>query len=154
MRKKLAEFIVAGCIVSCSCLVPLALSTGCATTSQTTLTAAVAKIIARRGTVEAIRYKPEYKPGFIAAKVVLDAVVALNSPTKQDLVDAIQKLPANELKGDEGALLIADVRDLVGLLTQNFNDLDVSGLQQIVLALDQGMTEGLDALSVTVPAIP
>lgn len=117
--------------------------TGCKTTDQTAFTATVIHLVARRGTFEAVKYKPEYRNDFIAAKAALDAILALGSPTPDQLVAALQSIKVKELQGDSGALAIADIKDLITLLTSKFSNVDVSGLKQIIAALDAGISEGL-----------
>jgi hypothetical protein len=119
------------------------LSSGCKTTDQTTLTATVVHLIARRGTIEAVKYKPEYRDGFVAAKAALDALLALDNPTPDALVAALANIKVKELQGDNGAMAIADVKDLVNLFASKFKNVDVSGFKQIIAALDAGISEGL-----------
>lgn len=117
--------------------------TGCKSTDQTTLVSGIAHIVARRGTFEAVKYKPEYRDGFVAAKASLDALLALSSPTPDQLIVALQSIKVKELQGDSGALAIADIKDLITLLSGKFSNVDVSGLKQIIAALDAGISEGL-----------
>lgn len=127
---------------------------GCATTDKTTRVASIAKIIARRGSYEVVKYKPEYKPGFIAATVALDVVIALDQPTPNDLMTALAKIKVKEIQGDQGAMVIADIKDLLDLLAaDNFKNLDVSGLKQIAQAIDDGLKQGL-GIPPPVPPLP
>lgn len=124
---------------------------GCKTTQQTQLTATVAHIVARRGTIEAVKYKPALRDDFAAAKAGLDALLALDNPTPEGLVAALQSIKVKELQGDAGAMAIADVKDLVNLFVGQIKNVDVSGLKSIISAIDAGISE---ALGLPAPPLP
>lgn len=126
---------------------------GCATTSKTQLTGSIAKLAVRRGTVELLKAKPQYRPQLTAAKGALDLALSLDQPTTADLKSALATIPMKEIQGDQGLMLVADVKDLLNLLAQlvQIQNLDTSGLKDILHGVDDGLT---DALALTAPPVP
>lgn len=117
---------------------------GCATTSKTQRWATIAKIAARRGTVETVKSHPEYRIYFATAAEGIDALLLTNSISYDALLSELRKLPIKELKGDEGALLFRDAVDLYDAALGDVLRLkDGSGLRVIAQSLVAGIREGL-----------
>jgi hypothetical protein len=122
---------------------PLTLTTGCAlTVPQQDL---VAKIVARRATIEVLRAKPEYRPAFSATVVVIDLLLKQDGATRADFVAAIQTLKIKELRGADGAALIADLLDILDAAVGDkpwIGD-GLPRLKSVLLAVSDGIADGL-----------
>lgn len=127
-------------IIAAVCSVMLLFS-ACTTVQQDSFT----KILARRATVEAVKAKPEYRTAFVLSVAAVDAVLGNPDATRDDLVAVLQTLKIKELKGADGALLIADILDSVDIA---IGDKPLVGggftrLRSFILSLNEGMREGL-----------
>lgn len=99
-------------------LAPLALlMPGCATTERNERLSVVAEIAARRGTSMTLAAHPEYRLAFEAAVTAFDQLLLQPEVDYAAFTEAVQSLKIDEIQGEEGALLIADVISLyrVGL---------------------------------------
>lgn len=76
----------------------------------------VSKIGARRGTYEVLRQHPEYRPAFVAGVAALDNLLLKPEPNYEELTAALQVLKIDQLKGNEGALLLRDIIDVYDIL--------------------------------------
>ena len=113
----------------------------CTTVQQDSIT----KIIARRATVETVKAKPEYREAFVLSVVAIDAVLGNPDATRDDLVAVLQSLKIKELKGADGALLIADILDGFEIAIGDkplFGD-GFTRLRSFILSVNEGMREGL-----------
>lgn len=76
----------------------------------------ISQIGARRGTYEVLLRHPEYRPAFVAGIAGLNNLLLRPEPNYQELLDALQVLKIDELKGNEGAMLLRDIIDVYDIL--------------------------------------
>lgn len=137
------------CFATMLCITLLAtlfLGNGCGTTDgdRTPDWEVIAKIAARRGTVEALRRHPEYRLAFEATATGLDQLLLQDQVDYQQLHQVLAQLPIKELRGDEGALLVADAIDLYDASLGRVLRLnETSRLRPIAEALRDGIRGGL-----------
>jgi hypothetical protein len=145
MRKALRQFLAA--FVSLTLFVApitiLTLGTGCAlTVPQQDL---IAKIVARRVTIQILRARPEYRPAFSASVVTIDLLLKKDGATRADFIAAIQTLKIKELKGNGGAEIITDLLDLIDAAVGDkpwIGD-GLPRLKSVLLAVSDGLSDGL-----------
>lgn len=92
-----------------------------------------------------MKAKPEYRTAFVASVVAIDAVAGNPNATREDFATMLGALPIRELKGAEGALLIADILDGLDAVIGD-KPLIGDGLKRVrsfVLSVNEGMREGL-----------
>lgn len=104
----------------------------------------IAKVVTRRGTYEAVKAHPEYRVAFELTVAALDNLILREQVDTQDLLAALQKLPVDELRTDDGALLVQDALDLYDALVGDTLRLkDDTQLRAIVIAIRDGLSGGL-----------
>lgn len=142
MKSSLALSLLAAAILFPSC-----------TTVQREVTA---KILARRATYEVLRAKPEYKPAFVATVTAIDALLLDETIDRAAFTLALQNLKIHELKGAEGALIIADILDIIDIAIED-KPLLGEGLPQlraITKSLSEGIAGGIALASALAPPAP
>lgn len=125
-------------------IAPMSLmTTGCKLTSAQQ--DSVAKIIARRATVELLTRKPEYRPAFAASVLALDLVLKKDGATREDFIAVAQALKIKELKGTAGSLLLNDLLDLIDITIADkpWIGNGESRLRAFLVAVSDGMSDGL-----------
>lgn len=106
----------------------------------------IAKIVARRVTVEILRAKPEYRPAFIATTVTLDLLLKNDETTRAEFIAALQQLKIRELKGVDGALIIVDLLDLIDAAMNDKPWLSdgLPRLRSFLTAVNDGIVMGIN----------
>jgi hypothetical protein len=117
----------------------------CTTFQQDKLTT----VAARNATAEVVRAKPGYRPAFDASVAVLDTLLQNPATTREQFIAALQALKIKELKGQAGALRIADILDAIDIVLAEPPKPDsLPRLRSFVTAIVTGMRQGL-ALTAT-----
>ena len=142
MKKSLAAFL-SFVLVATPPIAMLSLTSGCAlTVPQQDL---VAKIVARRVTIEILRARPEYRTAFTASVLTIDLLLKKDGTTRADFIAAIQTLKIRELKGNGGAEIITDLLDLIDVAAgeKPWIGEGLPRLKSVLLAVNDGMASGL-----------
>jgi hypothetical protein len=117
---------------------------GCATLQQAEKWGKIAQIAARRGTYETVKARPDARAVFATVAATLDSLLIKPSMDSAEIIAALQQLKVKELKGDQGALLIGDVIDVVDIVGGDSVRLkDDSRLRPVVTGIVTGIREGL-----------
>lgn len=143
MKKRISPFL--STLLSVTLLVaPMSLfTTGCSLTSVQQ--DSIAKIVARRATVQLLTQHPEYRPYFSASVLTIDLLLKRESVTRAEMVAAIQALKIRELKGPQGALLVADILDILDIAVADKPWLSdgLPRLRSVLVAVSDGVSDGL-----------
>lgn len=110
----------------------------------------IAKIVARRVTVEILQSRPQYRPAFIASTVTIDLLLKNDATTRAEFIAALQQLKVRELKGVEGALIITDLLDLIDAAMNDKPWLSdgLPRLRSFLTAVNDGMVMGINLSTV------
>lgn len=105
----------------------------------------IAKIVARRATVQLLTQHPEYRPYFTASVLAIDLLLKRDTATRAEIVAAIQELKIRELKGPQGALLVADILDILDIAVSDKPLLSdgLPRLRSVLVAVSDGVSDGL-----------
>lgn len=131
-------------------IAPTILTTGCATLSDPEQFASAlldARDIAEAGTVAALIESESYRDALTKTRDALRDIQKLTDGTltPQMLVEALAKLPIDQLQSDSGRIYVA-LGKIVLRRAFSFKTVDLGQtdkIKQIASALEQGMTEGL-----------
>lgn len=139
MRKTITSLLSITLLIA-----PMSLmTTGCKLTSAQQ--DSVAKIVARRATVELLTHRPDYRPAVSASVLALDLVLKKDGATREDFVAAAQALKIKELKGTAGSLLLNDLLDLIQIAIddQPWIGTGESRLRAFLVSVSDGLSDGL-----------
>lgn len=143
MKKRISPFL--STLLSVTLLVaPMSLFTsGCSLTSVQQ--DSIAKIVARRATVEVLTKHPEYRGAFSASVLDLDLVLKKDGATREDFVAAAQALKIKELRGQAGALSLNDLLDLIeiAIADKPWIGSGESRFRAFLVSVTDGISDGL-----------
>lgn len=140
--KRFSPFLTA--LLSISILAaPISLTTGCKLSAVQQ--DSIAKIVARRATVEVLTRRPDYRPAFSASVLALDLVLKKEGATREDFVAAAQALKIKELRGQAGALLLNDLLDLIDIAIADkpWIGSGESRFRAFLVSVSDGLSDGL-----------
>ncbi len=138
-------------------IIPLLVSTllfGCATPlfspESIPVAAALAKAVARDGTVMDLQARTQDRIAFLAGKTALDALLKTTNIDVAELKSALSRLPLDTIVGPGGAIILTNLNTPILIFqlatSMAFNVQSSEAAAAIALAVRDGITEGLLAV--------